>query len=74
LNQNQNDALVSFVYNVGDGNFQKSTLLRLLNQGNYAAVPAELKKWTKARQNGQLIDLPGLVRRRAAEAELFSEN
>ena len=73
LNQNQNDALVSFVYNVGDGNFQKSTLLRLLNQGNYAAVPAELKKWTKARQNGQLIDLPGLVRRRAAEAELFQK-
>ena len=74
LNQNQNDALVSFVYNVGDGNFQKSTLLRLLNQGNYAAVPAELKKWTKARQNGKLIDLPGLVKRRAAEAELFQKS
>ena len=74
LNQNQNDALVSFVYNVGDGNFQKSTLLRLLNQGNYAAVPVELKKWTKARQNGKLIDLPGLVRRRAAEAELFQKS
>lgn len=71
LNQNQNDALVSFVYNVGGGNFQKSTLLRLLNQGNYSSVPTELKKWTKARQAGQLIDLPGLVRRRAAEAELF---
>jgi GH24 family phage-related lysozyme (muramidase) len=73
LNQNQNDALVSFVYNVGEGNFQQSTLLRLLNQGNYAAVPVELKKWTKGRQNGQLVDLPGLVRRRAAEAELFQK-
>ena len=71
LNQNQFDALVSFVYNVGPGNFEKSTLLKLLNQGKYDAVPAELKKWTKARQNGQLVDLPGLVKRRAAEADLF---
>lgn len=73
LNQNQNDALVSFVYNVGGTNFQKSTLLRLLNQGDYGAVPTEMKKWTKARQNGTLVDLPGLVRRRAAEAELFQK-
>ncbi len=71
LNQDQNDALVSFAYNVGGSNFLKSTLLRLLNERDYAAVPAELKKWTKARENGQLVDLPGLVKRRAAEAELF---
>ncbi len=71
LNQNQNDALVSFAYNVGSGNFSKSTLLRVLNEGNYAAVPAELRKWTKARQNGQLIELPGLVKRRDAEAKFF---
>jgi GH24 family phage-related lysozyme (muramidase) len=71
LNQNQNDALVSFVYNVGGGNFRSSTLLRLLNDGNYASVPAELKKWTKAHDNGKLVELPGLVKRRAAEAELF---
>ncbi|HEY2974825.1 MAG TPA: papain-like cysteine protease family protein [Pyrinomonadaceae bacterium] len=73
LNQNQYDALVSFAYNVGGANFQKSTLLRLLNNGDYNAVPMELKKWTKAHQNGKLIDLPGLVRRRAAEAELFQK-
>jgi GH24 family phage-related lysozyme (muramidase) len=73
LNQNQYDALVSFAYNVGGNNFQKSTLLRLLNTGDYSAVPTELKKWTKARQNGKLIDLPGLIRRRAAEAELFQK-
>jgi len=71
LNQNQNDALVSFVYNVGPANFGKSTLLKLLNKGDYAAVPTELKKWTKARVDGKLVDLPGLVKRRAAEAELF---
>lgn len=73
LNQNQNDALVSFAYNVGVAAFQKSTLLKLLNQGQYAAVPTELRKWTKARQNGKLVDLPGLVKRRNAEAELFQK-
>ncbi len=74
LNQNQYDALVSFAYNVGGANFQKSTLLKLLNKGDYGAVPTELKKWTKARQNGKLVDLPGLVKRRAAEAELFQKS
>ncbi len=73
LNQNQFDALVSFVYNIGGNNFTQSTLLKLLNQGNYGAVPAELKKWTKARQNGALVDLSGLVKRRNAEAELFQK-
>jgi GH24 family phage-related lysozyme (muramidase) len=73
LTQNQNDALVSFVYNIGSGAFRNSTLLRLLNQSKYDAVPGELKKWTKARQNGSLVDLPGLVRRRAAEADLFQK-
>jgi GH24 family phage-related lysozyme (muramidase) len=73
LNQNQNDALVSFVYNVGSNNFQKSTLLRLLNQGNYDAVPTEIKKWTKAHQDGKLVDLPGLVKRRSDEADLFAK-
>ena len=71
LNQNQYDALVSFAYNVGAGAFQQSTLLKLLNQKKYDDVPRELKKWTKARKDGKLIDLPGLVNRRAAEATLF---
>ena len=73
LNQNQFDALVSFVYNVGPANFQKSTLLKVLNQGKYDAVPGELRKWTKGRQNGQLVELPGLVKRRTAEADLFQK-
>ncbi len=73
LNQNQFDALVSFVYNVGGGNFKQSTLLKVLNQGNYGLAPAEFKKWTKAHQNGKLVDLPGLVKRRQAEAELFQK-
>lgn len=67
LTQNQFDALVSFVYNVGIGAFQKSTLLKKLNAGQYDAVPAELMKWTK----GGGKELPGLVRRRRAEAALW---
>jgi GH24 family phage-related lysozyme (muramidase) len=72
LNQNQNDTLVSFAYNVGGAAFTSSTLLRQLNEAHYDAVPAELRKWTKARKDGQLVDLPGLVKRRDAEAELFA--
>jgi GH24 family phage-related lysozyme (muramidase) len=73
LNQNQFNALASFVYNVGSGSFTSSTLLKVLNKGDYNAVPAELKRWTKANQNGKMIDLPGLVKRRAAEADLFQK-
>lgn len=67
LNQNQFDALTSFIYNIGTGAFKQSTLLKKLNEGDYTAVPVEMKKWVKA--SGQT--LPGLVRRRDAEAELF---
>lgn len=67
LKQNQYDALCSFIFNVGAGAFQKSTLLRKLNAGDYAAVPQELMKWTKA--GGK--ELPGLVRRRRAEAAMW---
>jgi lysozyme len=68
LNQDEFDALVAFTFNVGGGALQKSTLLSLLNQGNYDAVPAQLDRWNKA--GGKV--LPGLVRRRRAEGKLFS--
>ena len=71
LNQNQYDALVSFVYNVGAGSFQRSTLAKRLAKGEFTEVPGELKKWTKARIGGKLVELRGLVRRRAAESALF---
>jgi lysozyme len=67
LTQNQFDALVSFVYNVGSGNFQKSTLLKELNAKNYAKAADEFLKWTKA--GGK--EYKGLVRRRQKERELF---
>jgi len=69
LTQPQFDALVSFTYNVGPEAFAGSTLLRLLNAGDRGAVPAQLLRWTRAEGR----PLPGLVRRRAAEARLFAQ-
>jgi len=67
--QNQFDALVSFAYNVGLGNLQRSTLLRRVNAGDLAGAAREFAKWTKAKG----VELPGLVKRRAAERALFEE-
>ena len=67
LEQHQFDALVSFAFNVGNGAFRESTLLRLLNEGRYDAVEAQLARWNKA--GGKTLQ--GLVNRRAAEAKLF---
>jgi lysozyme len=72
LTQGQYDALTSFVYNLGAGNFRSSTLLKKLNQGLYDEVPEQLMRWNKARVDGKLTPLKGLTRRRAAEAAIFS--
>lgn len=67
VTQNQFDALVSFAYNVGIANLQKSTLLRLLNQGKANAAAAQFVRWNKA--GGRVLN--GLARRREAEKALF---
>lgn len=67
LTQNQFDALVSFVFNLGEGNFKNSTLLRLLNQGDYKGAAGQFERWVNA--GGK--PLAGLVARRKAEAEMF---
>jgi len=64
LEQNQFDVLVDFAYNAGVGALKTSTLLKKVNAGDFDAVPDELMKWTKG--GGKV--LPGLVRRRQAEA------
>jgi GH24 family phage-related lysozyme (muramidase) len=69
LNENQFGALVSFVYNVGASALETSTLLRLLNAGNYDAVPRELNKYVMSKG----LRLRGLVRRRAREGALWSK-
>ena len=67
LTQSQFDALVSFSFNVGLGNFQSSTLRSKLNRGDYEGASNEFPKWRKA--GGKI--LKGLVRRRADEKALF---
>lgn len=67
LNQNEFDALVSFVYNLGIGTLQSSTLLRKLNAGDRKGAANEFHKFVHG--GGQV--LPGLVRRRRAERALF---
>lgn len=72
LNDYQFGALSSFDFNCGDGALDSSTLLKKLNAGDYASVPAELAKWNKTRIAGQLVTSQGLVTRRANEAALFT--
>lgn len=71
LKQNQFDALVSFVFNVGAGAFNRSTALKRLNAGDYVGAAEALTWWNKARVDGELRPVRGLIRRRAAEKELF---
>ena len=67
LEQNQFDALVAWTFNLGETNLRESTLLNILNKGNYGGVPEQIKRWNRA--GGQVLD--GLIRRRQAEALLF---
>jgi len=69
LTQHQFDVLVDFAYNAGVGNLKTSTLLKRVNASDFDAVPTELMKWTK----GGGKELPGLVRRRRAEAEWWRD-
>lgn len=68
LSQDEFDALVCFVYNIGIGNFMKSTMLKLLNAGKFDEASHEFDKWTKAA--GKVM--PGLVTRRHDEKDLFN--
>ena len=71
VSQNQFDSLVSLVFNIGTPNFRKSTLLRKLNNGDYQGAAEQFPRWNKQRQNGKLVVLRGLTRRRAEEMEYF---
>jgi lysozyme len=67
LTDNQFSALVSFAFNCGETALSASTLRRKLNSGDYLGASLEFLRWTRA--NGKV--LPGLVRRRNAEKQLF---
>jgi lysozyme len=68
INQNQFNALVSFAYNIGTGNFSSSTLLKKVNKNpDDLTIKAEFLRWNKA--NGKVIN--GLTNRRIEEADLY---
>jgi lysozyme len=79
INQNEYNALVSLTFNIGPGDpkdgkppgFLTSTCLKRLNEGDRIGAADALTWWTKARVNGKLVVVRGLVNRRAAEKELF---
>lgn len=74
LKQNQIDALVDFIYNVGAGNFLNSTLLKKINKGDSITdVVEEFYKWDKATINGVKQSLKGLLKRRMLEADLYKK-
>lgn len=68
-------ALLSFVFNFGETKFAGSTLLRLLNAGDYAGARAQLALWVNGvnQRTGRKEKLPGLVERRRKEAELWQQ-
>jgi lysozyme len=74
LSQNQFDAVVSFCYNLGIGNFNNSTLKKkIIANPNDATIKDEFLKWGKAKVNGVLKELPGLIKRRIAESNLYND-
>ena len=68
LNENQEGALISFIFNLGVGNFSSSTLLKLLNQGKYLEASEQFVRWNKSK--GRV--LTGLTNRRLEEKQLFN--
>ena len=71
LNQNEFDALVSFVFNIGVRAFRGSPTLRRLNEGRPLEAALAMELWRKADLDGERIVIDALVRRRAAEKALF---
>lgn len=67
LTANQLGAVTCLAFNIGLGNLASSTLVKMLNAGNYSGAAAQFARWDKA--NGRVM--AGLTKRRAAEAKLF---
>lgn len=71
ISQNQFNALVSLVFNIGIGHFKTSSVLKYLNEGNYQQAAESFLMWDKGTINGELVVIPGLENRRLKEKELF---
>lgn len=72
LNENQYSALISFAYNIGATAFSSSTLLKRVNARDFVGAAAQFAVWNKATVAGKRKVVEGLVRRRKAEAALFT--
>lgn len=71
LTEGQYAALIDFVFNVGAGTFNGSTLCHYIRTGNMVLAPTQFALWTHAKVNGVETVLPGLVRRRQAEIAVW---
>ena len=69
--QQQLDAITSWVFNLGAANLQNSTLKKLYVSGHHDQAAAEITRWVYGKVNGKMVQLPGLVRRRAWEKKVF---
>lgn len=75
LNQNQFDSICSFIYNVGDGAFKGSTLLKRINKDpNDKSIALAFEMWNKGKVNGKSVVIKDLDRRRREESELYFQN
>ncbi|MEB3259285.1 MAG: glycoside hydrolase family protein [Cyanobacteriota bacterium] len=71
VSQNQFDALTSLAYNIGEGAFAGSTLLRRLNAGDEAGAAEQFLAWNKGTIDGVKVEIEGLTNRRRDEKRLF---
>lgn len=72
LEDNQFDALCFFTFNVGVSAFVTSTLLKRLNDGQYEAVPGQMRKWIMVTKDGQKVPSKGLRNRREREIAIWN--
>jgi lysozyme len=74
VGQNQFDALTSLAYNIGEGAFASSTLLRKLNASDIEGAAEQFLVWNKGTIDGVKVEIPGLTNRRQAEKQLFESD
>lgn len=68
---NQYAAMVSLCFNIGTGNFRTSSVLRFHLARDYTTAADKFLLWDKATEDGHLVEVPGLLRRRQAERDLY---
>ena len=72
LTQNQYDALVFLCFNIGVNGFKSSTVVKMINSGQYDKVPDAIRMWNKISKNGKLVISQGLINRREKEIKIWN--